>query len=62
MSWAGSLQQAGESQDTLKGLEVLWRGLAEQPQVLLSAGKRATSPCASAAERSKMVGQYKKHI
>ena len=38
----------------MEGLEVLWKGEVSEPQTLLSAGKTAFSPAASAAG-SKMV-------
>lgn len=39
----------------LEGLKILWKGKADKPQTLLTAGRSASSPAASAAQDAKMV-------
>lgn len=53
---AGMPQKSEAQPPRLDALEALWEGKASEPQILLSAGKSAFSPAASASTGSKMVG------
>lgn len=56
MSAAGMSEADEAGPPRLKALEALWEGKASEPQTLLSAGKTAFSPAASASAGAKMVG------